>query len=163
MTTRKFMRKAIVKTLRSEHGGPLVETALTMPLLIALVIGPVELGRVAYTAIECSNAARAGASYGAQNLTTEADTTGIRTVAANDAANIASILSTSVGTTGICADGSACTGTGGTCQNTDCSTSQIETILTVTTSATVPALVRLPGLPTSYTVHGKSVQKVLHN
>ena len=152
---RKTLLRNAIKALRGEEGGPLVETALTMPILIALIIGPVELARVTYAAIECSNAARAGASYGALTLTTASDTTGIQTVASSDAANIASIMTATPTLSYICSDGTASTG-----QNTDCSTSQIETIVTVTTSATVPAMVRLPGLPTSYTVHGKSVQKV---
>ena len=52
----------------SEVGGSLVETALTAPLLLTLLIfGSVEFARVAYAAIEVTNAARAGVSYGAQS------------------------------------------------------------------------------------------------
>jgi Flp pilus assembly protein TadG len=158
MKMRNFMRRAAIKAFRNDDGGPLVETALTMPILIMLVIGPVELARVAYGAIECANAARAAASYGMQNSITVSDTTGIQTVASNDAANIAGVLTTSPSISYICSDGSASTGL-----NTDCSTSQIEKVLTVTTSATLPALIQLPGLPKSYTVHGLAVQKVLKN
>jgi Flp pilus assembly protein TadG len=163
MIMRKFMRRVLIRAFRCEEGGPLVETALTLPVLITLLLGAVELARVAYTSIECTNAARAGASYGMQSATTESDTTGIQTVAASDAAEIAGGLSTTVATSGICSDGTACTGAGNSCQNTDCSTSQIETILTVTTTATVSPMVRIPGLPSTYTVHGTAVQKVLKN
>jgi hypothetical protein len=56
----------------------------------------------------------------------------------------------------ICSNGSA-----STCLATDCSTSSIETILTVQTQATVSPPIHLPGLPTAFTLHGRAVQKVL--
>jgi len=62
--------------------------------------------------------------------------------------------------TGICSDGSACTGTGNTCLNTDCSSSQIESILTVTTQATISFTVKLPGISSAYTLNGRAQQKV---
>lgn len=48
-----------------ERGGALVEFALILPLLILVLIGLVELGRLAYFTIEVTNAAHAGAQYGA--------------------------------------------------------------------------------------------------
>jgi hypothetical protein len=44
---------------------------------------------------------------------------------------------------------------------TDCKSSNIETILTVQTQASFTPAIRLPGLPTSFTLHGHAVQKVL--
>jgi Flp pilus assembly protein TadG len=147
---------------RDESGGSLVETALTSVFLITMMLGSIELARVAYTAIEVANAAKAAVSYGAENIGTVTDTTGIQTVAADDAANLTSLTTTPV-VSGICSDGTACTGAGNTCTNTDCSGVEIEHILTVTTSATYSPLIRVPGLPTSFTLHGKAVQKVLKN
>ena len=54
------------------------------PLLLALLVGGIELGRYAYIAILVGNAARAGAGYGAQSLVQSVDTTGIQTAADND-------------------------------------------------------------------------------
>ena len=51
-----------------QKGQALVELALVTPLLLALVLGVIELGRYAYTAILVGNAAHAGATYGAQGL-----------------------------------------------------------------------------------------------
>ncbi len=71
MTNNKLKFHAILRSLRhGETGGALVETALTLPLLVTLTLGSVELARVAYTSIEVANAAKAAVSYGAQNLTT---------------------------------------------------------------------------------------------
>ena len=132
-----------------------MELALTMPLMILLLCGAAELGMVTYASIEVSNAARAGVAYGAQNPNSAGDTTGIQTAAAADAPDL-TLGTTTVTTSCICSNGSALT-----CQPTDCSGSNIETILTVQTQASFDPHVHLPALPTTYTLHGQAVQKVL--
>src|SRR3984885_15780075 len=67
-----------------ERGQSLVELAFVVPLLLLLLIGIIEIGRFAFYSIVVSNAARAGAQYGAQSLATAADTAGIATAAKND-------------------------------------------------------------------------------
>jgi len=154
---------------KKDSGGAMVETALTLPLLVVMLLGAAEFGRIACTAIEVSSAARAGVSYGAQSTATVVDSTGIQKVASDDVPDLT--LTTTVARAGICADNSACTGTASTtgpgsgpsCLNTDCSTSQIETILTVTTSASVSPIITAPGFKGPYTVTGRAVQKVLKN
>ena len=138
-----------------QEGNALVEFALTMPVLIVLVLGAAELGSITYASVEVANAARAGVSYGCQTSTTAADTTGIQNTAAADAPDV-TLGTTTVTTSCICSDGSA-----STCKTTDCSTSNIETILTVQTQASVTPLIHIPAVPTSFTVHGQAVQKVL--
>jgi TadE-like protein len=71
----------------SERGQSLVEVALLTPLLLALLIGGIELGRYAYIAILVGNAARAGAAYGAQGLIPSSDPAGILAAACNDFQN----------------------------------------------------------------------------
>jgi Flp pilus assembly protein TadG len=66
------------------RGQSLVELALVLPILLMLLVGIIEIGRFAYYSILVSNAARAGAQYGAQGLATAADTLGIQTAAQND-------------------------------------------------------------------------------
>ena len=136
-----------------EAGQALVETALIFPVLIALLIGAAELARVAYAAIEVSNAARAGVQYGAQSGATASDSTGIATAAANDAANLTGLATTSSYSC-VCSDGTA-----STCANTDCANSHIEETLTVNTVATINPLIHLHGLPRTYTLKGKAIQK----
>jgi Flp pilus assembly protein TadG len=65
-----------------QRGQSLVELALVVPILLILLVGIIEIGRFAYYSILVSNAARAGAQYGAQSLATAKDTVGI-TAAAN--------------------------------------------------------------------------------
>jgi Flp pilus assembly protein TadG len=140
---------------KRESGQSLVELALCMPMLIALLAGAVEFSRMAFAAIEVSNAAMAAVQYGAQDPTTAADTTGIQTAASNDAPDI-SLGTTTASTSCICSDGSA-----STCLSTDCSTSAIEKILTVNTQATFTSVIKIPGVPNTFTLHGQAIQKVL--
>lgn len=168
MNRNQKIRSLFKRLIHEEAGSPLVETALTLPMIFIMLLAAVEFGRISYINIEVSNAARAAASYGGQNITTASDTTGIALVAANDASNLVNVMSTTSIVSGVCSDGTACTGTnlgaGPTCQNTDCSTSSIENTITVTTSATVQPLFRYPGYSNAnFTLTGKAVQKVIKN
>lgn len=51
--------------IRSQAGVALVEFALVLPILIMLLVGLVEIGRLAWYSIQIGNAAHAGAQYGA--------------------------------------------------------------------------------------------------
>jgi Flp pilus assembly protein TadG len=59
---------------RRSRGQALVEFALVVPVMIVLVLGGVDAGRLFFSWIEISNAAREGAAYAGGNPT---DTTGI--------------------------------------------------------------------------------------
>jgi Flp pilus assembly protein TadG len=146
-------RARIARAQKDEAGQALVETALVFPILITLLLGTAELARVAYAAIEVANAARAGAQYGAQSGFTASDTTGIATAAANDAANLTG-LSTTSSYACACSDGSA-----STCQPTDCTNSRIEQTLTVNTQVTIDPIIHVHGLPTTYTLKGQAIQQ----
>lgn len=71
----------------SQKGQALLEVALVTPLLLALALGVIELGRYAYIAILVGSAAHAGAMYGAQGPTYAVDTAGIRDAANSDFQN----------------------------------------------------------------------------
>jgi len=60
--------RIFLRSLRGrEQGSALVETALTVPVVLALLLGAVEMGDFSFRASEMSNAARAAAQYGAMN------------------------------------------------------------------------------------------------
>jgi Flp pilus assembly protein TadG len=162
MTDQKHNRRRKAH-LGREAGQALVETALTMPILVLLLVGAAELARVAYAAVEVSNAAKAAVAYGARTPTQSTDTPGMQTAALADAGDLAATLTTTPTTAGICSSGASCTGTGGSCKNSDCSTpgDHIETILTVQTSATFDPLIHLPGIPTTFALDGQAVQTVM--
>jgi Flp pilus assembly protein TadG len=58
----------VARPMRLERGAALVELAVTLPVLVALMIGIADFARVFYLAIELTNAARAAAQYGAKDL-----------------------------------------------------------------------------------------------
>ncbi len=67
----------------SQAGSVLVELAMVMPFLLLLVLGVGFFGRVFYTSILVSNAARAGAAHGIRFAYT--DTAGMKRAAVDDA------------------------------------------------------------------------------
>jgi Flp pilus assembly protein TadG len=139
--------------LGEESGQSLIEVAVSLPLLLTLLIGSAEFARLAYAAIEVSNAAKAGVQYGAQNSVTAGDTAGIQTAASNEAANLQNVTATG-SKAYTCTDGSAYSAA------TQCPSSFVETTLTVTTSTTYDPLIHLPGFPGSMTLRGHAAQKV---
>lgn len=141
-----------------ESGQALLELALTLPILLLLLVGAAEFGRLAYAAIETSNAARAGVAYGAQNHTTAANNTGMEQAAVNDGPNLTSLSATA---TSLCACSNALTSTS-TCTSTfSCSgTNRIIEYVQVTTTASVNALFNYPGLPKTFTLTGRAIMRV---
>ncbi len=150
--------REFLKNLRwVETGQALVELGLVLPLMVALLIGTVELARVAYVAIEVSNAAHAGAQYGAQSFVYATDSTGIQNAATNDAANI-SLASTTPTLTYTCSDGSTPSGTPLSCTS---STAQVQGVLTVVTTTNFNPFFHLAGLGTTFTLKGRAQRMVL--
>jgi hypothetical protein len=128
---------------QAERGQSIIELALILPLLLLLLVGTIEIGRFAYYSILVSNAARAGAQYGAQNLATAADTIGIQTAARND--GLATLTVTSLqecGCSGLALGGCPA---GGLCANP-------LVYVEVTAKQTFASLFHYPGLPASMTL-----------
>lgn len=138
-----------------QRGQALLELGLLLPLLLLLAVGIIEIGRLAYFAIEVSNAARAGAQFGTQSLATASDTTDITTAAQNDAPDIGTNLTvTPVASCG-CTASSAI---GGGCPATGCAYPLV--YLTVTTQYTLNTLFSYPGIPRTFSLTGTSVMPV---
>ena len=169
------MRRSLMSVLETgwksrtqEAGSALVEAALTLPLLVSMLLGVVELGRVTYIAIETSNAAKAAVQYGAQNSMTAIDQAGMEKVAQLEASGLASKnVNLSISTTGDCSCSSPDTDS---VKPFDChnappdscpSPSHIEQTITATVTASFDPVITLPGIPTPFTLTGKAVQKRL--
>jgi Flp pilus assembly protein TadG len=156
-----FPLRRLAAILMSEDGQALAEASLAVPFLLLCLLGSFNLARAAYMGIEISDAAKAAVQYGAQNSATATDTSAIQNAAAANASDLSS-LATTVSVAGMCSDGSACTGTGGTCRSTDCSSSHIETILTVNTATTYHPSFPWPGISSGIPLRGQAVQKILN-
>jgi Flp pilus assembly protein TadG len=147
---------------RGETGQSMVELAVIVPLLLLLLIGAVELGRVGYAAIEVSNAARAGVAYGAQNVFTAVDLDAMKAAATSDAADVVGWKSVTFTTTAskycLCSNGQTitCSGAGTSCT----SPSRILVYVQVSTQASLAAMYSVPWLPKSYIIRGNAIMRV---
>lgn len=68
----------------SDRGGAMVELAVIFPILLLIIIGVVDYGRVFFTAVTVANAARAGAEYGAHDPAFQTDFVGMKDYAQQD-------------------------------------------------------------------------------
>jgi len=66
----------------------MVELVVALPVLVIMVVGAGDFARVLYLTIEMTNAARAGAQYGATTLTRSKDFTRMESTALGAAPNI---------------------------------------------------------------------------
>ncbi|HEY6491091.1 MAG: TadE/TadG family type IV pilus assembly protein [Terracidiphilus sp.] len=163
---RRAMRGRIKLGLCLESGQALIETALSSLFLMLLLLGAVELGMVAYAAIEVANSAKAAAQYAAMNggawTATGLDRVGMLAAAQADAGNLVSNISFQTAPTYAC----RCTGAGtadcATSPPTGCTASHLLVTITVRTQAIYRPLIQLPGSGfTTVTLHGAAQQEVL--
>ncbi len=79
----------IVKTLqrlvRHHTGNVTIEFGFVILFMVTLAVGAYDFGNLGYQKIALTNAARAGAQYGVQDLVTAADVDGMEQAARNDA------------------------------------------------------------------------------
>src|ERR1700733_3573620 len=132
-------------------GQTVVEMALLLPVLLTLMIGLIEIGRYAYFDILISNAARAGAQYGAQSLIQAADKNGIQAAAQSDGLDTMTITSSQqctcvAGTLGGCPAGGVC--------------AQPLVYVQVTATENFNSLFNYPGLPHSMTLASTTTMRV---
>lgn len=129
---------------RSTSGSALVELAVVSPLLLFMALGVGDLGRVVYTSLILSHAARAGAQYGAQTNATTGDASGIRAAALDEAQDISPVAVTSQR---IC----ECPGAGTvSCSTTMCTGYGVpQVFVQVTTTKTFQTLTPYPGIPSA--------------
>jgi Flp pilus assembly protein TadG len=141
---------------RNASGQGLVELALALPVLILLLLGAADFGRLFYTWIAVNNAARAGAQYGSQTLTNAANTDGMKLAATTDGSNITGLTATASQCT--CVSGTSVTVCSGS--NYNCTNSPQATYVEVDTQATFKTIVSYPGIPSSLTVKGAAIMQV---
>jgi Flp pilus assembly protein TadG len=165
MNRRAQVRRFSRASLRQD-GQALIELALTMPLLLLMLLGAGEFARMAYMAIELSNAAKAAAQYGAQNEAYAANTLGIQLVAQKDATYTSSFcnsFTTSVQTPLPCScvvNGAVGAASTGAC-TAACAGYTVQ-VLVIDTSASCNPIIHAPGFPGSFTLRGHAQQEVLN-
>lgn len=134
----------------------MIEFAIIAPVLILMLIGVIDVGRYAYYAIVAANAARAGAQYASQDLSTARDTAGITTAVSQDGQNLTNW-------TGHILTNYYCSTNGGvtlgSCGSGEPAASNVYYVK-VSVSGTFTPLIRYPGMGASLTVAGSSTMRV---
>ena len=144
MKTRRSLRSIVL----ADDAAALAEMAFVIPLLMVLLVGIIEVGRFAEYSIRIANAARAGVQYGAQNLGTASDKSGMETAATNDTQSVSGLTATATTAYCTCADGTADANCGTpTSTPAACSTNHRLVYVRVDTSGTLASLLSYPGLP----------------
>lgn len=145
-----------VGSLGGARGAALVELAVSIPLLAVILVGTIDFGRAFRDAMIVTNAARAGALYGAQDVGRSGDTAGM--VAAATAVLTANGLTTGASPTAstLCqcvTDSGTFTATSpaNTCTAV-CTGGHLVVSVTVSVTRTFSMLTPFPGLPASVTI-----------
>jgi TadE-like protein len=133
------------RSTRREEAQSLVELALVLPLFLLILLGSAEFARFAWASVLTSNAARAGASWGAASPGNAGDTTGgIEAAVAADSVNLPGLTTTPTPSVScVCSNGAAIqrcitTALGVATALTDCpSPATIINYVTVNTTSTV--------------------------
>jgi Flp pilus assembly protein TadG len=132
-----------------------VEVAVALPVLVLVLIGTIDFGRVFHVAIQLNNAARAGAQYGAQNVGTSVDTATMETIAMNAAGPGVSDITAMASRTCLCwsDDGASSSAPSpNTCTGTCVSPYHMVVTVTVVASRPFTMVASLPGIPRTQTI-----------
>jgi Flp pilus assembly protein TadG len=150
--------------LHSPSGQSLLEVALLLPMLLAMLLGVIEMGRFAYISILVGNAARAGAAYGAQSLAQSVDTAGILRAADNDGQNISNLIVSSATSCGCDTNGSISGAACSAITNSNAGSCNLPghwvVMVSVTASGTFNSLFNYPGIPNTLTVSNTATLRV---
>ena len=85
------MSARTILSKRGQAGHGAVELAIALPLLMLLVFGAGDFGRIFYAAITVSNAAETGALYGSANVGQAYNPTAISTAVTNDTKDLSGV------------------------------------------------------------------------
>jgi Flp pilus assembly protein TadG len=150
---------------RDQRGTALVELAVALPAFAIILVGVLDFGRVFRSAMVVTAAARAGALYGAFDLSRALDNSNI-TAAVNDVLasnNLTSGPSPTVTLLCECADNAGnytATSPANTCTATCSGGGHMVTRLSVSVTRTFTVDSSLPGFPESITVTRTAIQRV---
>jgi Flp pilus assembly protein TadG len=143
--TSRALRR-LTRLHRSDHGGAMVELAVVLPVLILIAIGVMDYGRVFFTSIAVSNAARAGAEWGSAGIAYQTKNTEMQDFAKLDGVEAGTIVVTSSRTCRCGVTVVACTSVCGGGYG------EPAVYIEVTASKAVTMLLKYPGQPATVNV-----------
>jgi Flp pilus assembly protein TadG len=153
------MRNQIRRMRRRRAGNSAVELALAFAVLGLLTMGIADFGRIYYTTIELSNAATAGAIYGAFTVSRSSDIDGMKTAALNEAADLTGVDVTTVPPLRYCQCPDKSTND---CSNINaCGVGvKMRYYVKVTTKKTYKTMSKFPGMPNTIDITRQTVMRV---
>jgi Flp pilus assembly protein TadG len=156
-TALQAMHSSCARWIRDARASSIVELALLVPIFAALLVGAAQFGLLCYTAIELSEAARAGVAYGSQTAGTASDTSGMQTAATNAASNITG-MSAVASQFWVCSNAMT---THYSAAPTCTTGNHVIHYVRVNTSMAATTPFQLAGHPSSYTLTGTAIMRVL--
>jgi Flp pilus assembly protein TadG len=105
----------LARLRRNDSGQAILEVALIAPVMILLLIGAIDLGRLSQFDTKLAASARAGAQFGASNLVNAANDAGMVAAALNEAQSNAALPTVVATSYCECYGGTATTCTVGMC------------------------------------------------
>lgn len=140
------------RTLDRRSGSALLELAVAMPILLMLVVGTVDFGRVYYKGMAVAQAARAGAEYAAQSVAKSIDTTGVRTAAENSVSSDLTLTDGDISLSRTCecatdAGAFSATSPANTCTGNPCTGSHLVITVNVTAAKSFTTMINYPVIP----------------
>lgn len=140
----------------TRRGNAIVEMAIAVPVLLVMVMGAVDFGRLYFEAVVAHNSAIVGSFYGAQEIRYAADSTGIRNAAAGDATDLDGFSSTHEVLCECLNGGDYSTGTAqASCSDADCGAYGAPRVYVKTRSAkSFSTMGWYPGVPQTTPVGG---------
>ncbi len=148
--------------LMYERGSALVELALVLTVLLTILVGVADFGRVFYMAMELTAAARAGAQYGGQNSATAGDTNGMQTHAVAAAPDLVglSVADISAGQACQCASDDGLSFSSVSCAGTCATGKHMVIYVTVTASKSFNLILGyLPSIPRTLPLSESATQR----
>jgi len=139
--------------LRNRRGAAMIELAVISTLLMIVVVGMIDFGRIGYHAMALTNAARAGAFHGSQPGK-NTDFAGMQSAASNSAAQDIGSITTTATRSCECQIGAATPTVMISCPppgNPVCN-GTVRMRVRVSASKAFTLLARFPGLPSSVTL-----------
>lgn len=143
--------------IRDARASAILELSLLVPIFAALLVGATQFALLCYSAIELSEAARAGVAYGSQTAGTASDISGMQTAATNAAPNISG-MSATASQFWVCSNAMT---THYSAAPTCTTGNHVIHYVQVNTSMAATTPFQLAGHPSSYTLTGAAIMRVL--
>jgi Flp pilus assembly protein TadG len=151
------MGSLCARWIRDARASALLELSLLVPIYGAVLVGAAQFGLLFYTAIELSEAARAGVAYGSQSPGKASDISGMQTAARNAAPNILGMSATAT-QFWVCSNAMT---THYSVSPTCTSGNHVIHYVQVSTSVAADPPFRLGGRATPYNLTGLAIMRVL--